>query len=232
MIIFPHFLFLHSAPIPHNRTCIRFNESSYTGRVYIGSSARGTKILTVGVVACDSTIIKNYTAHFALNGYLSDYFDIGKPSGVITTSGLRLTVRLYSFYVSAFIDITYKNGTRIQNFTETNVRIDVNGEYAEDQASPSFFTCLCTFNLSHFLNPSHSLYLPFSFLPPSLTTSLPIPLFLLLPLPSFLTSLSLPHSLPHYLALSLPHFLTLSFSFPPSLSLTLIFTLCNIHVKT
>ena len=170
--------------------------------MYIGSSARGTTVLAVGVVACDSTIIKNYTAHYALNGYYSDYFDIGKPTGVITTSGLPLTVRLYSFYVSAFIDITYKNGTRIQNFTETNVRVDINGEYAEDQASPSFFTCLCTFDFSHFLNPSHSL--PPFLLPPSLTTSLPIPLFL----PLFLSPyLPLPPSLT----------LTPYSSFPPSL---------------
>ena len=127
-MIFPHFHFFHPAPIPHNRTCIKFNKSSYNGRMYIGSSARGTNVLTVGTVACDSTLIKGHKARYALNGYLSDYFDIGISSGVITTSGLPLIVRLYSFYVSAFIDITYKNGTKIQNFTETTVRVDVNGE--------------------------------------------------------------------------------------------------------
>ena len=82
------------------------------------------------MVACDSTLIKNYTAHYALVGYYADYFDIGRPSGVITTSGLPLRVRLYTIYVSAFIDITYKNGTKIQNLTETEVLVDVYGEYA------------------------------------------------------------------------------------------------------
>ena len=98
--------------------------------VYIGAFARGQEVLTVGLAECSSqiSIIRNYTASYGLNGYYADYFDIGRSSGVITTSGLPLSTREYVFYVTAFVDIIYTNGTRVKNFTETNVRIGVHGE--------------------------------------------------------------------------------------------------------
>ena len=96
--------------------------------MYLGNANRGVKILTVGMEACSDKHIKQYSVKYALNGYLSDYFDIGKPTGEITLSGVPVIVRLYLFTVSAFVDITYKSGAKVQNFTETSVRIQVHGK--------------------------------------------------------------------------------------------------------
>ena len=71
--------------------------------------------------------IKSYKAFFGLNGGYADYFSITRLGGEISVVS-NLPYSSYYLYVSAFLDITFKNGTKFHNYTQASFRIILHGE--------------------------------------------------------------------------------------------------------
>jgi len=89
-------------------------------------SGIGSYVLTVGYNISGDQVreISNY--YYDLSGFYSDYFKIGRQSGHLTV-GRSLTNRRYSFGVSFFYTVTYKNGSIGHNYTEADISVNALG---------------------------------------------------------------------------------------------------------
>jgi len=109
------------------KTYLYLNATDYLGSVSAFSGI-GSYILTVGYNISGDQVREVSNYYYDLSGFYSDYFKIGRRSGQLTVAR-SLTSRTYSFDVSFFYTVTYKNGTVTHNYTEADIYVNSLGKH-------------------------------------------------------------------------------------------------------
>jgi len=107
------------------KTYLYLNATDYLGSVSAFSGI-GSYVLTVGYNMSGDQVREISHYYYDLSGFYSDYFKIGRGTGHLTV-GRTLSSRTYSFGVSFFYTVTYKNGSTGHNYTEADISINALG---------------------------------------------------------------------------------------------------------